>query len=249
LRLADCGLGDVALALFAPAIGSFLGVLVDRLPNGGSIVWSRSRCNACGTLLRARDLVPLFSWLLAQGRCRYCNAALGWFYPAIELAALAIALVALAVDTGPSAMLDCLFGWWLLALGWIDARKWLLPDVLTLPLIVAGLCEAALVMPERLLDRAIGTIFGYLLLRVVALTYHRLRRREGLGHGDAKLLAAAGAWVGAAALPLVLLAAASGALLAAAALALKGRRMHAAIAIPFGPFIAGATWCIWLLGA
>jgi leader peptidase (prepilin peptidase) / N-methyltransferase len=240
-------LAETALVLCAPAIGSFLGVLVERLPSERPIIWSRSCCDVCGTELRTRDLVPLFSWLRASGRCRYCDAELGWFYPAIELAALAIPLVALAIDGAPRVWLDCLLGWWLLTLGWMDVRNWLLPDALTLPLIVAGLGDAALMAPDGLLDRVIGAIVGYALLRVIGLAYRGVRGREGLGRGDAKLMAAAGAWVGAAALPQVLLAAASGALLAAAVLAFRGSRMRAETAMPFGPFIALAIWWVWLI--
>jgi leader peptidase (prepilin peptidase)/N-methyltransferase len=234
--------------LCAPFVGSFLGVIVRRLPEGRPIGWVRSRCERCGAVLRVRDLVPLYSWLAAGGRCRYCGHPLGWFYPGIELSAVAVALAALAADGGEGTWLDCLFGWWLLALGWIDARRWLLPDALTLPLLIAGLAAAAAFDPKQLTDRALGAALGYLSLRVVALLYRVLRGREGLGHGDAKLLAASGAWVGAMALPQVVLGAAISALSAAACLRLAGVRLGAHSALPFGPFLALMTWLIWLLG-
>src|SRR5437764_12137346 len=145
-----------ALVLAAPFIGSFLGVLIRRLPEGRPVVWARSACERCGAALRASELVPLLSWALARGRCRHCGGALGWFYPAIELAALAVALVALAVDPVEVAWLDCLLGWWLLALAWVDLRRWILPDALTLPLIVAGLLAALAFDPDTLLERALG---------------------------------------------------------------------------------------------
>ena len=232
----------------APFVGSFLGVVVRRLPEGRSIAWGRSRCEYCGAALSARDLVPLYSWLAAKGRCRFCRHPLGWFYPGIELAALAVALAAVAVDRGAELWLDCLFGWWLLTLGWIDLQRWLLPDVLTLPLVIAGLAAAAALDPEQLTDRALGAALGYLALRVIALLYRLLRGHEGLGHGDAKLLAASGAWVGTSALPQVVLGAAVSALVAAACLRLAGVRLDARSALPFGPFLALATWLIWLLG-
>lgn len=234
--------------LCAPFVGSFLGVVVRRLPEGRPIAWVRSRCECCGTALRVRDLVPLYSWLAAGGRCRYCGHPLGWFYPGIELSALAVALAALAADGGEKTWLDCFFGWWLLALGWIDMRRWLLPDALTLPLVIAGLAAAAAFDPEQLTARALGAALGYLSLRLVALLYRALRGRDGLGHGDAKLLAASGAWVGAMALPQVVLGAAVSALAAAACLRLAGVRLGAHSALPFGPFLALATWLIWLLG-
>lgn len=193
--------------------------------------------------------MPLFSWLAGRGRCRFCGRPLEWFYPLIELAALAVALISLFVDNGADVWLDCLLGWWLLTLAWIDVRCWLLPDSLTLPLIIAGLAAAAAFDPEGLTDRAFGAAAGYLGLRMVALIYRALRGRDGLGGGDAKLLAAAGAWVGLRALPQVVLLAALAGLLAAACLRLSGIRLDAQSAIPFGPFLALAIWLLWLMPA
>ena len=130
-RVADAGAAGWAVLVAAPFVGSFIGVVVRRLPEGRPIICARSRCEYCGAALRMGDLVPLFSWFAAGGRCRYCGHPLGWFYPGIELSAFAIALIALAADDGKRVWLDCFFGWWLLALGWIDIRRWLLPDALT----------------------------------------------------------------------------------------------------------------------
>jgi leader peptidase (prepilin peptidase) / N-methyltransferase len=235
-------------ALFAaPFIGSFLGVVVQRLPEGRSIARSRSHCERCGALLSVRDLLPFLGWLAAGGRCRFCGRSLGWFYPGIELAALAVALISAFADTGDFVWLDCVLGWWLLTLAWMDVRYWLLPDVLTLPLIVAGLAASLAFDPAGLIDRAFGVAAGYLSLRAIALVYRAVRGRDGLGGGDAKLLAAAGAWVGMRALPQVVLFAALAGLLAAAGLRLAGVRLGAQSALPFGPFLALATWLVWLM--
>jgi leader peptidase (prepilin peptidase) / N-methyltransferase len=236
-----------SLVLVAPFIGSFLGLLIRRLPEGSPIARGRSRCDACGATLRVRDLVPILSWLVAGGRCRYCRQPLGWFYPGVELAAVAVAVAAVLIDGGQRAWLDCLLGWWLLALGWIDLRRWLLPDALTLPLIIAGLAAAFLFNPDQLTGRALGAALGYSSLVAIAAAYRALRGREGLGGGDAKLLAASGAWLGAAALPQVILLAALSALAAAAGLRLAGIRLGIHSALPFGPFLALATWVLWLL--
>jgi len=239
LRLGNLAPEDWALLLTASAIGSFLGVVIRRLPEERPILWARSQCESCGAVLTGRDLVPLLSWLLAGGRCRHCGRPLGCFYPAVEIAALMVAVAALAVDGMPRAALDCLLGWWLLALAGIDLRVWLLPDLLTLPLIAAGLAAAATLDPRSLLDRA---------LQAIAALYRTVRRREGLGGGDAKLLAAAGAWVGATALPQVILLAALTALAAAGAMRLGGVRLQLHSALPFGPFLALGTWILWLAG-
>jgi leader peptidase (prepilin peptidase)/N-methyltransferase len=230
--------------LFAPFIGSFLGVLIRRLPKGLPVAWVRSRCETCG----ARDLVPLLSWLVTRGRCRYCGRSAGWFYPAVELAAFAVALIAVLVDDGRAVWLDCVLGWWLITLAWIDIRCWLLPDILTLPLIIVGVAAAMLFDPGQLVDRAAGAACGYLVLVIVAILYQLWRRREGLGRGDAKLLAASGAWLGASALPQVIFMAAMAALVWAACLRLAGFRVAAQSALPFGPFLALATWILWLWG-
>lgn len=232
----------------APFIGSFLGVIIRRLPVGEPVIWGRSRCEGCGRVLAIGELVPVLSWLFARGRCRACRHRLGWFYPGVELAALAVALAAFAVDRGGWVWLDCVFGWWLLVLAWIDLRHWLLPDALTLPLILAGLAAAAAFAPASLAARALGAALGYLSLRLVAGAYRMLRGREGMGQGDAKLFAAAGAWVGAAGLPGVLLLAATSALAVVAGLRLAGIRLGAQSALPFGPFLAIAAWLVWLVG-
>jgi leader peptidase (prepilin peptidase) / N-methyltransferase len=244
-RTAAAGWG---LLLVAPIVGSFLGLVILRLPKGLPIAWSRSRCPWCEEPLRPRDLMPIFSWLTARRRCRFCGHRLGWFYPGVELAAVAIALAAIAVDGGAGAWLDCVLGWWLLTLGWIDARCWLLPDRLVMPLILAGLAAAVAFDAEQLTGRALGAALGYLSLVTIAALYRVFRGREGLGRGDAKLLAASGAWVGAAALPQVVLLAALSALAAAGGLRLVGIRLGALSPVPFGPFLALATWLVWLFG-
>jgi leader peptidase (prepilin peptidase) / N-methyltransferase len=247
-RMADVPAAWWVLLVAAPFVGSFLGVIVQRLPDGSPIAWTRSRCDQCGVPLKARDLAPIVSWLVLKGRCRHCGHYLGWFHPGIEVAAVAVALTAVLADSGQSLWLDCLLGWWLLALAWVDLRSWLLPDALTLPLVVAGLVAAAAFDPEQLTDRSLGGAAGYLSLLTIAALYRRLRRREGLGGGDAKLLAAAGAWVGVAALPQVILVAALSALAAAGLLRLAGIRLTAQSPLPFGPFLALATWVLWLHG-
>ena len=243
LRLADWYL----LAAALPA-GSFAGVVIDRLPRDGPIATGRSHCTACGATLGVRDLVPLASWLTTRGRCRHCGAWLGWFYPGVELAALTIAVVSLAVDRGLDAWFDAVLGWWLLTLAWIDWRHTILPDVLTLPLIPAGLAVAALLTPDTLPDSAFGAVFGYLGLWLVAWLYRRWRGRDGLGMGDAKLLGASGAWVGASGLPSILAGASLAGLAAAAVMMAAGHRLDRHSALPFGPFLATATWLVWLFG-
>lgn len=246
--MAPLGLAEAALLAAAPAVGSFAGVAIDRLPDGVPLALPRSRCDHCRATLRARDLVPLASWLAARGRCRHCGAWIGWFYPAVELAALAVAALSLAVDRGADAWVDAALGWWLLVLGWIDWRHMVLPDRLTLPLTALGLIAAWSLAPAEGWDRIAGAACGYFGLWAVAWIYRRWRGREGLGPGDAKLLAAAGSWVGASGLPSVVAGAALATLLAAGAMMLAGRHFDRYAVMPFGPFLAAATWLVWLFG-
>lgn len=246
--MAPLELADWYLIAVAPLVGSFVGVMIDRLPDGVTVVTGRSQCVHCGVSLTALDLVPLASWLAGRGHCRHCRAWIGWFYPAIELAALGIAVLSLYVDRGSAAWVDAALGWWLLTLGWIDWRHAILPDVLTLPLIVLGLAIAGVLEPERLWDPLIGTVCGYGALWGIAWLYRQLRGREGLGLGDAKLLAAAGAWVGVTGLPSVVAGAAVAGLAAAGTMMLAGRRLDRYSALPFGPFLTAATWLVWLFG-
>jgi leader peptidase (prepilin peptidase)/N-methyltransferase len=141
-----------------------------------------------------------------------------------------------------------MLGWTLLTLAWIDMRHLLLPDPITLPLVVAGLLVTWWFEPDQIIDHALGAVVGYLFFRAVAVGYRVLRGREGLGAGDAKLLAVAGAWVGWAALPAVVLAAALLGIAIAAMGTLRGGSLHAGMTLPFGPALALAFWIVRLMG-
>jgi leader peptidase (prepilin peptidase)/N-methyltransferase len=186
----------------APFIGSWLGVLIRRLPAGRPVVLGRSGCEHCGHVLGPAELLPLLSFVLQRGRCRACGARLGWFYPATELASLAVALAAFWANDGDGYVwIDAALGWTLLCAGWIDAETLRLPDSMTLPLILAGLAVSWLEQPQSIYNHAAAAALGYLAFRLLDVAYYALRQRHGLGQGDAKLLAAAGAWLGLAALP------------------------------------------------
>ncbi|MDR3452360.1 MAG: A24 family peptidase, partial [Rhodoferax sp.] len=203
-------------------------------------------CDSCGATLGARELVPLLSYVVQRGRCRHCNAPIGLFAPAMELAAVAIALWAGSVFVADTLWISCVLGWMLLALAVADWNSYRLPDGLTLPLLLIGLGATAWLWPGELTDHALAAALGYGLFRGVAWLYRRLRGRDGLGGGDAKLLAASGAWVGLAALPWVILVAALAGLALGLALAVHRRRLSARMALPFGPCLALATWLVWL---
>ncbi|MCW2239561.1 prepilin peptidase [Azospirillum canadense] len=239
----------VFLLLCAPFVGSFLGVVVSRWPSGDGILFGRSLCACCGHRLGPRDLVPLASWLALRGRCRHCAAPIGAFAPTIELAALVVALWSLWALPGGYTWVGCALGWTLLAAAFIDARCQRLPDAMTLPLILSGLAFAAWTDPASGPDHGAGAAAGYLAIVLIARAYRALRNREGIGLGDAKLLAAAGAWVSWTGLPSVVLIASLGALASTAVGALLTRRLPEVTArIALGPYLAGGLWLVWLYG-
>lgn len=237
--------------LFAPFIGSFLGVVVMRNGALASALTGRSACDTCGHRLRPTDLVPLVSWVLLGGKCRYCRAPIGLFYPAIEFGAVVVALWSASVFSGTALWVSCGLGWTLLALAATDFKYFLLPDILTLPLIVAGLLanaalDANALADHVLSDRIFGAAAGYAFVRILRFIYRLLRGREGIGLGDAKLFAAAGAWISWQGLPSVLVIASLIAL--AAVLVWRGPGIEAARRLPFGVFLAMGLWITWLYG-
>lgn len=239
-------LAVVALVV-APLLASFFALLADRLPRDEPVLAGRSACRSCGRRLGPAELVPMLSWVLLRGRCRGCGARIPLWLPLFELAALVLVAQALIVTgNGAFALLSASLAGCLLAIAVIDARHLYIPDMLSLPLIAGGLGLAALGWRVALPDAAIGAAAGYLALRSVAWLYRALRGREGLGAGDAKLMAAGGALLGWAALPLLLLLASFAALATVLAMRALGARTDAATAIPFGPFLAFGIWLLWL---
>lgn len=244
--MSNAPLPDWTILLIAPAIGSWLGVLVRRWPQGRPVALARSCCEHCAHPLGPLDLVPLVSFVLLRGRCRYCGAPIGWFHPAIECAALAIAAAAVFCGGGGwQSWIDAALGWALLCAAWVDAESFRLPDLITLPLILAGLGVTWLQQPEAIYSHAAATALGYLVFRIINEIYLAIRHRHGLGQGDAKLLAAAGAWLGLEALPYVVV----GAGLAGIFMALLGRRgAGKGQLIAFGPALALAFFGWRLFG-
>jgi leader peptidase (prepilin peptidase) / N-methyltransferase len=233
--------------ILAPFIGSFAGVLIRRLPAEQPVALARSRCEACGHVLGPRELIPLVSIVLLRGHCRWCGARIAFTHLAVELACLVIAAWAVLAETDTQLVwLDCVLGWTLLTLAWIDWEHMLLPDALTLPLILAGLGATLLLDPAATTEHAAAAAAGYLAFRAIEITYRRLRGRDGLGQGDAKLMAAAGAWLGLAPLPTVTFMAAAFGLAIAAGLRIAGQAMHRGSAIPLGPALCAAIWVTWL---
>lgn len=238
----------LAALIVAPFVGSFAATLGLRLCTGRDAVFGRSACEQCGTRLGIRDLVPVASFAILRGRCRYCGNAIDPLHLAAELGALLVPLSAALVAEGTEFWLLCGLGWLLIAQAVADLRYLTLPDSLNLAILVLGFVALALLAPASLADALIGVVAGFLSLAAVALVYERLRGRTGLGLGDAKLLGALGAWTGWIGLPSTVLIAAVAAGLAILAVRLLGRRITATTEIPFGPFLALGAWIVILRG-
>jgi leader peptidase (prepilin peptidase)/N-methyltransferase len=185
-------------ALFGLAFGSFLNVCISRLPRHQSIVYPGSRCPACGKAIRARDNLPLLSWVLLGGRCRNCGWRIPWRYPLVELAAAVLFLLdylvfGLTLQAAGMAVLSLL----LLGLAIMDAETLLLPNAFTYPGIVLGIVYSGLIGGWR--GAALSLVCAVTAVVIILLirgAYWLVRRQEGMGIGDAKLLAMIAAWLG-----------------------------------------------------
>ena len=254
----------VAMSLLGLAAGSFINVVVSRLPRmmeaawraecagtageapaGGSsgrfdLLHPPSACPACGRRVPALENVPVVSYVMLRGRCSSCRWRIPVRYPVIEICGALVAAVA-AVHFGPSAEAAgaCLLGWALLAAAAIDLETRLLPDSITMPLLWSGLAFNLNGTFAPLRDCVIGAMAGYVVLWAVYQGFRRLTGREGLGYGDFKLLAMLGAWLGWQALPAVLVLASSAAAIAGVILVVRGRASRDT-PLPFGPWLAAA---------
>jgi leader peptidase (prepilin peptidase)/N-methyltransferase len=248
-------LATVVAALFGAIWGSFMNVCIARVPRGLSVVRPGSRCMSCGAAIGAADNLPIVSYFLRRGRCRACGAPFSARYPLVEALAalLAAALWWRFVTADPGGVtavrlarfaLYFAFGGVLMVLSFIDLDTQLLPDVITLPAIPVLYLAAFGAHDVSWLDRLIGAAAGYLLLRLIADFYYHVLKREGMGLGDAKLLALIGAVLGWKSLPLVVFASALVGSLVSIPILLVTRRRAGAdgplrhIQIPFGPFLA-----------
>lgn len=237
--LAEYGAFGVVCALvFGLLVGSFLNVLIHRLPRGESIVSPGSHCPACGAPIRARDNVPVLSWIFLGGRCRACRAPIAVRYPAVELVnGVLWALVFVRGRDWPEVASGFFLVSACLALLAIDAEFQILPDWITLTGIAMGLGISFLPGGRTPVSSLLGIALGGGGLWAIAFLYERIAGQEGMGLGDVKMLAMIGAFLGpGGVLFSVLLASLSGSLVGLALVALgRGTRK---MRLPFGVFLS-----------
>jgi len=260
---------QAAVFIAGLVLGSFLNVVIVRLPkmlaqrdagggdgngadNGGddalSLASPASHCPACRRPLKVRHNIPLLSYIALKGRCAWCRAPIGLLYPAVELAtALALVGVLMVHQAPPVFAAGAALSACLIALVAIDLRDGLLPDAITLPLLWLGLAVNSFGLFTDAASAVLGAIAGYLSFAAMNQCYAAVRKQQGLGGGDMKLLAALGAWFGWQALPgIVLLASVAG--LAASFAMIAAGRWKRTTRIPFGPYLALAGWACLLSG-
>ncbi len=262
----------VTVGLFSLLIGSFLNVVIYRLPimlerqwrrdcqewlnkhppesdlsSPFNLVVPRSQCPTCGHQITAIENIPIISYLVLGGKCHGCKTPISIQYPLVEAATAALSmLIAWRVGFGLELALLLGFTWTLVSLFMIDAKTMLLPDVITYPLLWAGLLANLSNTFVALPDAVIGAALGYLALWSVFHLFRLLTGKEGMGHGDFKLLAALGAWGGWQILPFVIFASSAfGALFGIGLMLVK--RNRESTPMPFGPWLAmaGFVAVVW----
>jgi leader peptidase (prepilin peptidase)/N-methyltransferase len=260
----------VCAGAFGLAIGSFLNVVIYRLPKMMEAEWQAqcaelsgrepepasrfnllvpgSHCPSCKTPLRVRDNVPLLSYFASGGKCAHCGAAISVRYPVVEAVTAALSIwVAWRFGFGLPGLAALAFTFVLVALTFIDADTTLLPDSLTLPLLWAGLLLNIGGTFAPLSEAVIGAAAGYLILWSIYWLFKLATGKEGMGYGDFKLLAALGGWFGwKMLLPILLLSSVVGATVGIILLVLARRGRE--IPIPFGPYLAAAGFIALLYG-
>ncbi|GAO37086.1 N-methyltransferase [Sulfuricella sp. T08] len=257
-------------ALLGLMVGSFLNVVIHRVPRMMEREWReqcntldgeeaapatpynlvvpRSACPSCGHMISAWENVPLISWLILRGRCAHCKTPISPRYPIVEaLTGIISGYVAWRFGFGPTALAAMLFTWALIALTFIDFDTQLLPDSITQPLIWLGLLLNLNGFFTGLDSALVGAVAGYLSLWSVYWLFKLVTKKEGMGYGDFKLLAAIGAWLGWQMLPLViLLSSLVGATVGLSLILFAGHGRQ--IPIPFGPYLAGGGLIALLWG-
>jgi leader peptidase (prepilin peptidase) / N-methyltransferase len=221
------------VAALGAILGSFLNVVIHRLPRGESLASPGSRCPSCGAPIAPYDNVPVLSWLLLRGRCRHCGAPISPRYPTVELLTAATFVAVVAVrGFDNDLLLELPFVACLIALAGIDLDHKLLPNKIVYPMAVYGLVATAIVDTDDLVEHLIAGAGGFLFLFIAVLAYPR-----GMGMGDVKLAGAMGLYLGLSIVPAMLTAFLTGSLVGLGMMAREGVQARKK-AVPFGVFLA-----------
>lgn len=221
--------------LAAWRLPAMLGLIEDEMPRG-DLASPRSYCPACRAPIARRHLVPIAGFVALGGKCEKCREKIGIRYPAIEIAGGALAVLSLVIFGWTiAAFAAAIFGFCLLLLAAIDSDTGYLPDAVTLPLAAGGLIANTFGLFAAPADAIAGALAGYSVFRAIELAFRAVRKKDGLGQGDAKLLCAIGAWGGWALLPSAVLIGTLATLVYLAARSIAGRPISPGELVPFGP--------------
>jgi len=238
-------ISQILLVIASPFVGSFLGAVITRWSTGRPLYSGRATCDCGQVVLAARDMIPIASWAVSGGRCRLCARGLGRLYPAIELAALLIAVWSIIELPGNLIWTGAAFGWILLVIGMIAWREGRIPLRLAVPFGLAGLLFAAINQWDGIVDHLIGAVAGFAAYAAVADLLNFWLGRQALRRADAFLPAAIGGWLGWPGLV--------AALLFGVVVALLMRPLFGVLDRPYGERLIGAcfcagAWIAWLYG-
>ncbi len=224
--------------IFGAIVGSFLNVCIFRLPNKESIIWPGSHCPHCKKPIKFYDNIPIISYLLLRGKCRQCHGSISFQYPLVEgITALSSLLLIMKFGLSLSYLIYFLFVAALIVITVIDLYHQIIPDVISLPGIGAGLLASLTVSQITFTNSLLGILLGGGSLFLIATVYQWLFKREGMGGGDVKLLAMIGAFLGWKAVILtILLGSLVGSIIGIILMVSKGKDFK--YAIPFGPFLS-----------
>ncbi len=232
----------ILAALFGAVVGSFLNVVILRLPEPGqSIVFPASHCPQCNSPLHWYENIPILSYVFLRGRCGHCHASISWQYPVVELLmALLTAAIVHRFQISIATAGYFVFSAALLVIIFIDIRLQIIPDVLSLPGILLGFLFSLVSDTVTWQSSLVGILAGGGVLYAVALFYTFLRKIDGMGGGDIKLLAMIGAWLGWQALPFVILMSSTTGSITGI-IAMRSQKKGGQTRIPFGPFLSLAA--------
>ena len=262
----------IFITILGLAVGSFLNVVIVRYPKILEAQWQQeyqlylhqsseaphkpsytlarpsSHCPFCQTPLKWWHNIPVISFILLKGKCSFCQQTISWQYPLVELLSGGLSLwAALHLGIDSHLIWSLIFIWILLAIAWIDFQTQLIPDDMVLPLLWLGLLVNIQHGFAPLSQAVVGAVVGYLFLWIIAKLFKWIRKKEGMGHGDFKMLACLGAWFGVQMVPILLLIAVFLSLFASLFLLLL-KKINWQQLIPFGPFLAISGWLALMFG-
>jgi len=228
--------------IFGSIWGSFSNVCIHRIPDDISVVTGRSHCPSCKTLIKWHDNIPLFSYLFLKAKCRGCSAKINIKYFLVEsISAINFVVIFHFFGVSLTTLLFFILSICFVIIFFIDLKHFIIPNELTYPLMIIGLLKSFdpnlnTTLFPNLVNSLIGGLFGYIIIWLIIFTYKKLRNKEGMGLGDAKLLSVIGFWFGWASIPFVIFFSSVIALLSVVPDIIKNKK-DLSSQIPFGPYL------------